>query len=164
MRLRTIPYAAGTAVAAIGATLLLSGSASAAPAGDDRDPAPPGPILTVCSLEDGAPPPAGEPRFVPRSGAEPHGYRHPGTPKGPEVDCPDEVGVGTCEAVPAKPVKPAEPGADVLVPAKPAEPGADVLVPAPGEPGTHVERRDGSGDTFVITCEGPGAVRVVPRR
>jgi hypothetical protein len=150
VRMRTIPYAAGTAVAAIGATLLLSGSASAAPAGDDRDPVPPGAGYTVCSFDgaDGADVTA--PRITTRDGALP-GWRpaRPATPREPEVRCADANGpAGTCA---------------VLVPGRPAAPGGEFVPALPAEPGTG-ERADGPSHTTELTCEGAGVVQAVPRR
>lgn len=156
MRMRTIPYAAGTAVAAIGATLLLSGSASAAPAGDDRDPIPPGAPHAVCAV-DGAE--VASPRITqidPRGDWRP---ARPATPREPEVHCEDADGpAGTCT---------------VVVPARPAEPGGDFAVPAlPAEPPTHLDRSDERGRVDErgrayergFTCEGAGVVQTVPRR
>ena len=151
MRLRTIPYAAGTAVAAIGATLLLSGAASAAPAGDDRDPVPPGATFTVCSA-DGADVMTA-PRITTHDGEAPRGdWRpaRPATPREPEVHCEDADGpVGTCA---------------VVVPDRPFERGDGHALPAlPAPPGARVERLDGPGDTVELTCEG-AVVQAVPRR
>jgi hypothetical protein len=147
VRIRTLPYAAGTAAAAIGATLLLSGSASAAPAGDDRDPGPPGPTFTVCSFE-GAPSP-GTMSIKPRGDWRP---ARPATPREPEVHCEEGGPVsGTCA---------------VVVPDRPTGPGGgDVMVPAlPAEPGAGVERADGPGQRVELTCEGAGVVQRAPRR
>jgi len=150
VRMRTIPYAAGTAVAAIGATLLLSGSASAAPAGDDRGPVPPGATFTVCSV-DGSEVTA--PRITKREGVEPRGdWRpaQPATPREPEVHCEDADGpAGTCA---------------VVVPARPAEPGGDFAPALPAEPGTRLERADGPTHTVELTCEGADVLQTVPRR
>jgi hypothetical protein len=143
--MRTIPYAAGTAAAVIGATLLLSGSASAAPAGDDR--VPPDGAFTVCSAEGTGP----SPRIKELHDVEPRWDRRPATPGEPEVHCAAADGApGTCA---------------VVVPARPAEQGGDVLVPArPGEPRVGAERAHGPGDTIELTCEGAGIVQAVPRR
>ena len=148
MRMRTIPYAAGTAAAAIGATLLLSGSASAAPAGDDRDPVPPGAHFTVCSLDDARVAPPRITQIQPRGDRR---AARPATPRDPEVHCADGEPVGgTCA---------------VVVPDRPTGPGGDVVVPAlPAEPGVGVERADGSGHGVALTCEGEGVVQRVPRR
>jgi hypothetical protein len=150
VRMRTIPYAAGTAVAAIGATLLLSGSASAAPAGHDRDPVPPGATITVCSVDGGE---VTSPRITE---VEPRGDRRPArpaTPREPEVHCEDAGPVsGSCA---------------IVVPARPAEPGGDFAVPArPAEPPTHLERADGPTrvDERGFTCEGADVLQTVPRR
>lgn len=135
MRIRTIPYAAAASIAA---TLLLSGSASAAP--DDRDPVPPGATVTVCSadgVEITAP-------MIMQDGVELRGDwtpALPGTPAEPDV---------RCEVLAIPPTEMCRVGA-------PAEPGTRSPVPArPVEPGTRVERG--------FTCEGAGVVQSVPRR
>jgi hypothetical protein len=161
--MRTIPYAAGTAVAAIGATLLLSGSASAAPAGDDRDPVPPGAVLSRCSVDGGEVTP---PRITHVEPRENWRSARPATPREPEVHC-EAAGpaAGTCAVV--VPGRPAGPSDDFVVPARPAESGEDFVVPAPpAEPPTHLDRADGSTrvDERGFTCEGAGVLQTAPRR
>lgn len=135
----TLPFAAATAAAVCGATLLLGGSAAAAPA-TDRDPLPPDVAVTVCTADGSV--------LTPREGAEPQDGWEP-TIRCDPATAPPVAGGPAEPCVLAVPARPVEPGDRVerALPARPVEPGDRVeralpaRPPAPTEPRRHARQR-----------------------